>query len=81
MVSVAELVGAGLEVALELPVATQSGVFRRPVVLRETIRIDEPTAASLCRGLSFELRELPIDKLALYLDPVGAPPFARCPAK
>jgi hypothetical protein len=78
VVSVAELVGAGLEISVELPVATQTGVLRRPVVLRETIRIDEPTASSLCGGLSFEMPELPVEKLALYLDPVGAPPPARC---
>jgi hypothetical protein len=50
-------------------------------VLREAIRIDEPTATSLCSGLAFEVRELPIDELALYLDPVGAPPPARCAPK
>ncbi len=80
-ISVEELLTNGLEMAIELPVDSETGVFRRPIVLRENVRIQPPTGASLCRGLAFELPDLPIEKPALFLEPRGAPPAADCGAR
>jgi hypothetical protein len=73
-----ELARDGLELVYELPVATQTGVFRKPLVLREQLKFEALTRAALCRGLDLSASELPMTGLSVYLDPAGAPAPQRC---
>lgn len=77
-VTVAALEDGELALELALPVATETGVFRKPMVFSESIRAPGLRARAICTGIVPRWTKVPVSDLTLFLDPPAEPRPARC---
>jgi hypothetical protein len=77
-VTIAALQDGELALELALPVATETGVFRKPMVFSESIQAPGLRARAICTGIVPRWTKVPVSDLTLFLDPPAEPRPARC---